>query len=523
MLHQVFRRSRKTAFDFSLNLVSPCIKRSPCIATISRNYSLPKLVSCNMISTHSVRRFSSLPAHKVVAMPSLSPTMESGAISKWNLKEGDRFEPGTSLCDVETDKAVVSFDATDEGYLAKILVGSGDVKVGQPLLVTVDEAADVAAFASFTVSASASATNATPAPAALSKPLPQETKLPPAPVVSSTPTSTDRIFASPLARKLIRESNSNLEHVFTVLGGKGSGPNNRIVAADVLKASSMKVPDVINQPKVEQQATTSSASHQVQSAKPTNAPVNDVFVDFEISEASKEVAARLTHSKQAVPHYYVSVELNLTELLKIRDQFNSKLLASTKEKTAGEGLSVLDFVVKAAAVAVKQIPDVNASWMETFVRRYDQVDINLVMGSGSRLAAPVLRDVGSRGILSISDEIAELESSLYSNVQADVDKLLSDEKKLAPGTMSIHNLGVYGIKSAAPIVLPPQGCALALGTITDTVIPCNVKDGSDKDWTVAPIMIATLSCDHRVVDGAISAQYLAAFKQLVENPMNLLL
>ena len=180
----------------------------------------------------------------------------------------------------------------------------------------------------------------------------------------------------------------------------------------------------------------------------------------------------------------------------------------------------MDFLVKAAALAVRQVPDANASWMDTFVRRYEQVDINLVMGSGIGMITPVIRDVGKKGIKALNTEMMALEDNLFADKEGMV---IKDASLLAPGTMSIHNLGMYGIKSASPIILPPQAVAMALGAVIDTVIP-NVyaKPGQD-NWTVAPIMVVTLSCDHRVIDGAVAAQYLQGFKALVENPAGMIL
>lgn len=455
--------------------------------------------------------------------------METGSISRWNVKEGDRFEPGTSLCDVETDKATVSFDATEEGFLAKILVGTGEVKVGQPIMVTVEEAGDVAAFATFSLSSTTNQTSSAPTPTSpATTPAATVSNTPAQPVVANVSAAlvggSGRIFASPLAKKIAREAQASIDSIFDVLGGKGSGANNRVVSADVTKGLSL----LASQPK---SAATSAPAPTVSAPTPvathavattatttTGAP----FADFELAESARQLAHRLTHNKQTVPHYYVSVEINLAQLLKIREQFNQQFAAN--KKTSGEGLSVFDFLVKAAALAVKQVPDVNASWMETFVRRYDQVDVNVVMGSGSTLSTPVLRKVNDRGLLSISEEIRQHESSLFSADQSIVNGFLQDETKQAVGTFTIHNLGSYGVKSAAPIVMPPQACALAIGAIQETIVPRKAgEEENGKAWEVAPVVVATVSCDHRVVDGAVSAQYLAAFKQLVENPLNLLL
>lgn len=293
--------------------------------------------------------------------------MESGSIAKWNVKEGDRFEPGVSLCDVETDKATVSFDATDEGYLAKILVGSGDIKVGQPLIVTVDEASDVAAFKDFkleglTVSSGVPKSPPPAAPSVASIAAPAATN-----VQSTTTTeSHSKIFASPLARKLIRESNTSLQLVQQAIGGHGSGPRGRITADDVLKAATLPKPVAVVPTTTPTAATvdTTTSSQGATKASPsvTKSTISTagVYTDFQVNEISKQLAAQYVHAKQSVPHYYVSVEINVGELLKLRQRFNSNLSKDKKgakaaNDDASNGLSVLDFLVKAAAVATQQV------------------------------------------------------------------------------------------------------------------------------------------------------------------------
>lgn len=472
--------------------------------------------------------------------------METGSISKWNLKEGDKYEVGTAICEVETDKATMSFDATEDGYVARILVGTGDVKVGDPIMVTVEEESFLAAFKGFQLSAAATtaapaAAPATPTPtAAPTTPAAVPAPAAAAPVVaaaapvaapSSSSSSGDRLFASPLARKLAREAGISLSDVAAALQ-VGSGPQGRFVAADVLRAASM--------PRTAATATTTAATTTTAAAPAAagkaNAPVAvaaaggggaaGVYSDFGLSEQALSLAALQTRTKLTVPHYYLSVELNLSKLMKLRAELNGHSAAGSSSGSGkgavvgGGGLTVLDFLVKASALAMKQVPDVNGAWMDTFVRRYDQVDINLVMGAGSFLATPVLRDVSSRGLSALSQEIVALEDSLFSEEGAAV-----SAEKMALGTFSIHNLGMYGVKAASPIVLTPQACALCLGAITDSVIPASTATATTtgQDWEVAPTMVATLSCDHRVVDGAVGAQWLAAFKQLVENPLTMLL
>ena len=180
----------------------------------------------------------------------------------------------------------------------------------------------------------------------------------------------------------------------------------------------------------------------------------------------------------------------------------------------------MDFLVKAAALAVKTVPDANASWMESFVRRYDQVDVNVVMGAGGGCITPVIRDCGRKGLRALSLELAALDDALFADAEGLVVK---DASLLAPGTLSVHNLGMYGVKAASPIILPPQAVALAFGSVVDTVVPrTNPRHGEDA-WVVEPVMVVTISCDHRVIDGAVAAQYISAFKALVENPAGMIL
>lgn len=464
------------------------------------------ITSSSLKCINNVRLLSSLPPHSIVNMPSLSPTMETGSIARWCIKEGDKFDAGTAICEVETDKATVTFDAQDEGYLAKILASVGEIKVGQPIMVTVESESAVAAFKDFVLDSTSISNNSKPVEA---KPTPTPTPVASSPPVSAAPptlslssssSSSSRVIASPLARKLARETGIDLSLL------QGTGPNGRIISIDVTSASPEKL------------ASAKAASSKASSSADVSLPVagkrlpasnGQVYSDFELSDLSKALAARMTLSKQLVPHYYLSVELNLSKLLEFRSSIST---------SDDKNVSVLDLLVKAAGLAVKQVPDVNGQWMDTFIRRYDQVDINVVMGTGSSIVTPVIRDVNAKGLFAISNEMAAFEDSLFK-----VDGVTIDENKVAPGTISIHNLGMYGIKSAAPIVLSPQAVALAFGAITDTVVPkVNCKANED-NWEVAPVMVATLSCDHRVVDGAVGAQWLAAFKTIVENPISMLL
>ena len=356
-------------------------------------------------------RSMSLPAHEVVPMPALSPTMEAGTIGEWLVKEGGAFGAGEAICEVETDKATVTFDAQDDGFLAKILVvGGEEVVVGSPIFVTVEEEEDVAAFANFTVdvaAAPAAAAPAAPAPAAAAS----------APVTVAAAASGGRVFASPLARKLAREAGMDL----VAMGGAiaASGPNGRIVAADVMAAIAGGVTAPVD---VAVGASAGAAGVQTMAAPSMVA----------IAGSEAEMAALLTRTKQEVPHYYLSVEINMAKLLRMRSALN----ATAGSKEDAEPLAVQDFVIKAAAGAMKTVPDINGEWNGSFVRQYDQCDINVVMGSGGMFMAPVIRDVGSLGVKAIADATASFEDGIY-NDKGEV----IDASALGKGTFSIHNLG----------------------------------------------------------------------------------
>lgn len=475
-----------------------------------RNFitKLSNLKRANMAQNDPMKlryRFLSYPSHILVPMPALSPTMETGSISKWLLKEGEKFSTGQAICEVETDKASVTYEATDDGFLAKILADTGELKVGAPMMITVSEESDIAAFATYTTGPAAVA--ATPAAAPVKAPTPSP---PTAPAIAAAPTPTPssqpsgRIFASPFARKLASEASIPIASLFP-----GSGPNGRVIAADVATAKVSRPATAVATPAAPVAVTSAPVSPPVAGLPLTGG----AFVDFAVSPMSQALAAQLTIAKQTIPHYYLSIELNLSKLMELRGQLNCAL-AGAKSPVV---ISVQDIIVKAAAVAVKQVPDVNASWFEEgFVRRYEKVDVNIVMtdvNGADGVFAPVLKDVAGKGLSQIAKEVADFQSDV-------ANKKVSD--KLV-GTISVHNLGIFGVRSCAPIVLPPQACALALGAVVDTVVPkANAKDGED-NWEVAPVLIATLSCDHRVVDGAVGAQYLSAFKALVENPTTMLM
>lgn len=447
--------------------------------------------------------FSSYPPHEVVGLPALSPTMESGTIASWNKGEGDSFGPGDVLCSVETDKATVDFEAQDDGVIAKILVEAGpsEIRCGKPILITVEDAAHVAAFKDYVVEASAApAAPAAPAAAAVPASAPAPAVLPAAvpataasvPLAAATP-SGGLVVASPLAHMIAKDMGYDVSTI------PGTGPGGRVIAADVREF----VPSVATA-----STTSSTEAAPAQVAMAAAPPIQGAgYTDYPISASAKEVANRLAQSKKNVPHYYLTVDIAMDELLKLRSTLSG---AIGKDSNLG----VYELIVKAAAASMKAVPSANAAWMDSVVRVYDSVDINVVVGTGDKLYTPVIRDCGGKGVKSISDE-------LNSAVEA-VESGEFGSEFATMGTFTVMNLGMYGIKSCAPIIREPQSVALAIGALENRIVPNDDPD-SEEIYKESVMMTATLSCDHRVVDGAVGAQWLSAFKSHLESPSTLLL
>lgn len=425
--------------------------------------------------------------------------MESGTIASWHLKEGDTFSAGDALCAIETDKATMDFEAQDDGVVAKILIQAGpdEIQCGEPILVTVEEDEDISVFADFKAEAAPAAAEPAP-PAATAAPPPTPAAAPSPPPASSG----DRIVASPLAHMLAKEMGFNIQSI------AGTGPGGRIIAADVKEYV----------PGAEAEAAPTA---QATGGDPAAAPVlagppvhGDGFTDFPMSEAAQEMGARLAQSKRNVPHYYLTVDITMDNLLKTRASLNDALGGETP-------LGVYEFLLKASAGSMKAVPAANASWMDSVVRVYDSVDINVVAGSGDTLFTPVIRDCGKKGVKGISDELAGIMAHLEDDGEAGESAAVAPPAS-AMGTFTVLNVGMYGVKSCAPIITEPQACSLALGALENRIVP-NDDEDSDEIYKESVVMTATLSCDHRVVDGAVGAQWLSAFKSYVENPSTLLL
>jgi pyruvate dehydrogenase E2 component (dihydrolipoamide acetyltransferase) len=440
-------------------------------------------------------------------------TMESGQISRWNKGTGDKFSPGDIFCEIQTDKATVDFEAQDEGIVAKILAeaGSTEVKCGDPIMIVVQDEDDVAAFESYVAGATPNTipSAAAPTPSAVEPAITASSTVsspPSSPLGQSTTTSSSpavsgkAVVASPLAFKLAKELGKDISVIM------GTGPGGRIIADDVREY----IPLSIATPVI---ATSESISSAPPPPSAAVAPpkVGEGFTDYPMVPSALEAAARLTQSKRNIPHYYLTIDLKLEPLLQLRQSLNESLTKQNKDVAQRHPISLNDLLIKAAACAMKSVPEANASWMDTFVRVYDNVDINVVVSGGY---TPLIRNVNQKGLAQIGADFTTLADKA-------AEETLTVEE-CAVGTFTIVNLGSYGIKSAAPIILEPQACMLALGVAENRIIP-KEKPTDGEIYQQSVMMTVTLSCDHRVVDGAVGAQWLSAFKSHVENPNTLLL
>ncbi|RHY40958.1 hypothetical protein DYB28_000201 [Aphanomyces astaci] len=471
------------------------------VQVLQRNLARQLLVR----PSSTARAFSTLPEHEVVGLPALSPTMETGTISTWLKKEGDKIAAGDIVCQIETDKAVVDFEAQDDSYLAKILKpeGSADVKVGEPIFVTVEDPSEIPAFASFSLSGVApvaaaptpAAPKATPAPVAASTA---------APVVPVSPsTLAGRVIASPLAKKLARDTG------VTLGGVSGTGPLGRILRADV--ESVLAAGPVAPAPA----AAAIPAAAPVASAAPTTPLAHGDYTDFPLTDKAQHYAAQLTQQKLDVPHYHLTADLALDKLLvgKLLREPRDLLNKTRKED---EQLSVNDFFLRAAALTMKKVPAANAAWLGSVIRQFHNVHINVLVAAEGGVVAPVVRQVNSKGLDQVN---AEVRAILAKGSEAAASWTDAD---LETGTFTISNVGMFDVKSFAGIVSPNQSCSLGLGTIAKRVVP-NDDPNAEQIYKYSTQLTATLALDHRVIDGATGAQWLASFKELVEDPLRMIL
>jgi len=428
-----------------------------------------------------------------ILMPALSPTMEEGTLAKWLVQEGDTVSSGDLIAEIETDKATMEFEAVDEGIVGKLLVAEGTeaVKVNTPIAVLVEEgesADDIDVSASSASVDASSAKTAAPAP---DEPAPAT----PAPAAAKAPDGA-RIFASPLARRIAADKGLDLAQI------TGSGPRGRVVKADIEAAA----PDAAKAPAPAAAAEAPKAA--AMPAGPDAAQVLKMYEDRAYEEIAldgmrKTVAARLTEAKQTVPHFYLRRDIRLDALLAFRAQINPQLEAR------GVKLSVNDFIIKACALALQQVPAANAVWAGDRILQLTPSDVAVAVAIEGGLFTPVLKDAEAKSLSTLSTEMKDLAAR-------------ARERKLAPheyvgGTFVVSNLGMYGIDNFDAIINPPHGAILAVGAGVKRPV---VQD--DGELGAATVMSVTLSVDHRVIDGALGAELLTAIKDNLENPIAML-
>jgi len=425
-----------------------------------------------------------------ILMPALSPTMTEGNIARWLKKEGDKVKSGEVLAEIETDKATMEVEAIDDGTLGKIVVaeGSQGVKVNDVIALLLEDGEDKKAL---------DGAAAAPAPKAAAKeePKKEESKTAEAPKAASAPAAAPapkpaaapaaapaggRVFATPLARRIAKDKG------FDIASVTGSGPHGRITRSDVEN--------------FKRGASAGGGSGGLRLGSGTNfAPAKSKLVPH--STMRKVIAKRLVESKQTVPHFYVSVDIDLDRLMDLRAEINA-----IDEKTK---ISVNDFAIRAAALALIQVPGANASWTDEGAMMFNSADISVAVSIPGGLITPIIKSAEKKGLATISAEMKDLAT------RAKEGKLKPEE--FQGGTFSLSNLGMFGVKDFSAIINPPQGCILAVSAGEQRAV---VKNGQ---LAVATVMTCTLSCDHRVVDGALGAQYMQAFKNLIEHPIKLVL
>lgn len=434
-----------------------------------------------------------------VLMPALSPTMTEGNLVKWHKKEGDTVEIGDILAEIETDKATMEVESVEEGTLGKIFVPEGTENVSVNTLIAgiLEEGEDESALEGMgekSIESSASAPKTSPEE--------QEKKLAKSVLgdakkeskstdkTGSLPASSgesERIFATPVAKRIAADKGIDLASIH------GSGPHGRIVKADIENAKSS----------VSEQSTSPTQSRKpIEGTQHRADELFPAYTEVKTTNMRKVIAKRLTEAKQTVPHFYLTVDCLLDKLLKARAEMNDGVEKADK-------ISVNDFVIKAMACGLIDVPEANASWAEDHVKVYSQVDVSVAVAIEGGLVTPIIRAADQKSLGSISAEMKSLAKKARDG------KLKPEE--FQGGTVSVSNLGMYGIKEFSAVINPPQGCILAVGAGSKQAI---VTDTGD--IKAATIMTCTLSVDHRVVDGAVGSEFLSAFKKYIENPVLML-
>jgi pyruvate dehydrogenase E2 component (dihydrolipoamide acetyltransferase) len=423
-----------------------------------------------------------------ILMPALSPTMEEGTLAKWLVKEGDRIQSGDLIAEIETDKATMEFEAVDEGIIGKLLVteGSEGVKVNSPIAIILDDGEDLEVQETKDITSQVKPKEQTVISAA-----PLETKNP---LTGVAQTSSLRIFATPLARRLARENGVDLGSI------NGSGPHGRIVKNDVLNINAFSP--------IANQETLADPVLRTNTVQASGSSVKNLYADREFKEIPlnsmrKTVATRLTEAKQNIPHFYLRKEIKIDELLQVRSRLNAHLAERNNK------LSINDFIIKSCALALQSVPMANAVWAEDKILQLKPSDIAVAVSVEDGLFTPIIRDADEKSLSNLSKEMKELAEKARSK------KLMPSEYQ--GGSFSISNLGMFGVDDFDAVINPPHGAILAVGRGLKKPI---VND--DDTISVANVMSLTLSVDHRVIDGALGADLLQSIAKYLEDPVLML-
>jgi pyruvate dehydrogenase E2 component (dihydrolipoamide acetyltransferase) len=449
-----------------------------------------------------------------ILMPALSPTMEKGNLARWLKKEGDKIKSGDVIAEIETDKATMEYEAVDDGTLAKIVVpeGTQDVAVNSVIAVLAGEGEDVKAAARGAAKPASAKVASAPAPSPQPSPTRGEGVPPSSPRATSTSppvgevaarsaagegakvAGSNRVFSSPLARRLAKEANIDLARV------SGSGPHGRVIARDIDAAKSgqgLRAPSA------------APAAAMPMAASPSEAQIRALYEDgsYEFKphdQIRKIIAQRLTLSKQTIPHFYLTLDCDIGKLLAAREEINAAAPKTQDGKPAYK-ISVNDFVIKALALALQRVPDANVTWTEAGMLHHKHSDVGVAVAIPGGLITPVVRNAEAKSLSTISNEMKDYAA------RARTRHLKPHEYQ--GGSTAISNLGMYGVKDFAAVINPPHATILAVGVGEERAV---VRNGA---LAIANVMTVTLSTDHRAVDGALGAEMLGAFKKLIENPV----
>ena len=432
-----------------------------------------------------------------ILMPALSPTMTEGTLARWLKKEGETIKAGDVIAEIETDKATMEVEAVDEGVLGKILVqdGAANVKVNEPIAILVDVGEAVPSAAAPQAAAPAPETpKTTPAEAPAAPPGAGK------PVAATNGHDTTRVFASPLARRMAMQAGIDLS------GLKGSGPNGRIVRADIeaAKNGGTAAPSPVAAP-------APAAAPVAAPAPVAKAPAPAITAPHTLvphTTMRKVIAKRLAEARQTIPQFYVSMDIEIDAMIALLAQLNAK--SPPKDAPGSYLVTINDMVIKAAAATLRKVPGINASWTDDAMVLYDDVDISVAVAIPDGLITPIIRHADHKGLATISREMKDLAG------RARAGKLKPEE--FQGGGFSISNMGMFGVSAFTAIINPPQAAILAVAAGKKRPIV-----NAAGELAVATVMTCTLSVDHRVADGVLGATWMRAFKQLVEDPLSLML